>query len=71
MNTDHSLIPLTDIEKRYFLMQENNDVREATELGRQDNSYVILTLRKSPYITKVTRSYKKISQLMSELGGFV
>ncbi|EGR33386.1 hypothetical protein IMG5_054760 [Ichthyophthirius multifiliis] len=71
VRTDHSLIPIKDVEQRFFLVQENNDVREASELGRSDGKYVVLTLRKSPYITIIQRNYKKISQLMSELGGFV
>ncbi|EGR29607.1 hypothetical protein IMG5_152080 [Ichthyophthirius multifiliis] len=71
VNTDQSLIPFKKIESQFFLTQESNDIRETTELGREDTAFVTLTLRKSPYVTKINRSFKKISQLMSELGGFI
>lgn len=54
-----------------MLTQENYDIREITELSRKDNTFAILTIRLSPYITVINRSYKKVSSLLSELGGFI
>ncbi|EGR27940.1 hypothetical protein IMG5_186260 [Ichthyophthirius multifiliis] len=71
VENDESLLPFVDIQQRNFLIQENNDQHETIELERKDGKYVVATFRKSPYVTKISRQYKKLSQLMSELGGFV
>ncbi|EAR89543.2 transmembrane protein, putative (macronuclear) [Tetrahymena thermophila SB210] len=69
--TDQSLLPISDFDDIKFLTQENNDVRETTQLFRIDDKFVTLTLRMSPYVSVINRQYKKASQLLSELGGFI
>ncbi|KAL4470305.1 hypothetical protein ABPG74_011916 [Tetrahymena malaccensis] len=69
--TDQSLLPISDYLDIKFLTQENNDVRETTQLFRSDDKFVTLTLRMSPYVSVINRQYKKASQLLSELGGFI
>ncbi|KAL4502399.1 hypothetical protein ABPG72_011986 [Tetrahymena utriculariae] len=69
--TDQSLLPISDFIDIKFLTQENNDVRETTQLFRNDDKFVTLTLRMSPYVSVINRQYKKASQLLSELGGFI
>ncbi|EAR89544.2 transmembrane protein, putative (macronuclear) [Tetrahymena thermophila SB210] len=53
-----------------FPIQQSNDYREITELGRSDGRFAVLTVRLNPYVTEINRSYKKFTELLSELGGF-
>ncbi|KAL4502398.1 hypothetical protein ABPG72_011985 [Tetrahymena utriculariae] len=59
-------------DKRYyqFPIQQNNDYREITELGRSDERFAVLAVRLNPYVTEINRSFKKFTELLSELGGF-
>ncbi|EAR89545.2 transmembrane protein, putative (macronuclear) [Tetrahymena thermophila SB210] len=66
---DMSLLPTTDNKYFKFLTQENNDILQTTELSRQDGVFVSLTIRLSPYVTSIDRSYQKLTQFLSELGG--
>ncbi|KAL4470302.1 hypothetical protein ABPG74_011913 [Tetrahymena malaccensis] len=68
---DMSLLPTNDNKYFKFLSQENNDILETIQLSRQDGVFVSLTLRLSPYVTSINRSYQKLTQFLSELGGLV
>ncbi|KAL4470304.1 hypothetical protein ABPG74_011915 [Tetrahymena malaccensis] len=67
---DESIFFGSDKRIYQFPIQQNNDYREITELGRSDGSFAVLTVRLNPNVTEINRSFKKFTELLSELGGF-
>ncbi|EWS75966.1 transmembrane protein, putative (macronuclear) [Tetrahymena thermophila SB210] len=66
---DESIFFNHDFSLFKFPIQQNNDYREITELGRKDDTYVVLTIRLNPQVTQINRSYQKFTELLSKLGG--
>ncbi|KAL4470303.1 hypothetical protein ABPG74_011914 [Tetrahymena malaccensis] len=66
---DESIFFSNDFSLFKFPIQQSNDYREITELGRQDDNFVVLTIRLNPQVTQINRSYQKFTELLSKLGG--
>ncbi|CAD8049224.1 unnamed protein product [Paramecium primaurelia] len=73
INTDESLVPVFDDEQiENVFTKEPADFRDITTLGSPtDKQYIALYFRRSPYTKYITRSFQKVDDLLSYLGGFV
>ncbi|CAD8075085.1 unnamed protein product [Paramecium primaurelia] len=70
VESDQSLTPFQQITKDQFYILDQSEVRERVDFYKEDNVEVAtIFLRKSPYKTQIYRSYLKIDDLLSNLGG--
>ncbi|CAK56773.1 unnamed protein product (macronuclear) [Paramecium tetraurelia] len=67
---DLSLTPFSDIELSKFYILDQSEMKERIEYhSKTSNDIATLFFRKSPYKTTIYRSYLKIDELLSNLGG--
>ncbi|CAD8174953.1 unnamed protein product [Paramecium pentaurelia] len=67
---DLSLTPFSDIQLSKFYILDQSEVKERLEFkSKSSNDIATIFFRKSPYKTTVYRSYLKIDELLSNLGG--
>ncbi|CAD8077606.1 unnamed protein product [Paramecium primaurelia] len=67
---DLSLTPFSDIELSKFYILDQSEMKERIEFqSKNSNDIATIFFRKSPYKTTVYRSYLKIDELLSNLGG--
>ncbi|CAD8161635.1 unnamed protein product [Paramecium pentaurelia] len=70
VESDQSLTPFQSITKEKFYILDQSEIRERVEFYKEGNLEVAsIFLRKSPYKTQIYRSYLKIDNLLSNLGG--
>ncbi|CAD8168722.1 unnamed protein product [Paramecium pentaurelia] len=70
VESDQSLTPFQQITQDQFYILDQSEVRERVDFYKEDNVEVAtIFLRKSPYKTQIYRSYLKIDNLLSNLGG--
>ncbi|CAD8081454.1 unnamed protein product [Paramecium sonneborni] len=70
VESDQSLTPFQQITKEKFYLLDQSEIRERVEFYKEGNVEIAsIILRKSPYKTEIFRSYLKIDNLLSNLGG--
>ncbi|CAD8149916.1 unnamed protein product [Paramecium octaurelia] len=70
VESDQSLTPFQSITSEKFYILDQSEIRERVEFYKEGNLEVAsIFLRKSPYKTQIFRSYLKIDNLLSNLGG--
>ncbi|EGR32791.1 hypothetical protein IMG5_070730 [Ichthyophthirius multifiliis] len=71
IQTDESLTPYQNIYNENIELYELNDMKTTTELDNNTNTYIQIYLRASQIYKIYQRSYQKISDMLSHLGGFI
>ncbi|CAD8100395.1 unnamed protein product [Paramecium primaurelia] len=67
---DESLLPFSDIQEDTVFLIDQSDIKEMSDIGTTlDASYATFNFRLNPFKTKFTRSYQKVDELLSNLGG--
>ncbi|CAD8116559.1 unnamed protein product [Paramecium sonneborni] len=67
---DESLLPFSDIQEDNVFLIDQSDLKEMSDIGTYlDTSYATFNFRLNPFKTQFTRSYQKIDELLSNLGG--
>ncbi|CAK92691.1 unnamed protein product (macronuclear) [Paramecium tetraurelia] len=74
---DESLLPFryqsqlsSDIQEDTVFLIDQSDIKEMSDIGTTlDASYATFNFRLNPFKTKFTRSFQKIDELLSNLGG--
>ncbi|EAS00224.3 transmembrane protein, putative (macronuclear) [Tetrahymena thermophila SB210] len=69
IDTDQSLMPQQDIEQNIFPYYSPRDFREQIEAGSPDQ-YAVFYFRRSSISNTYKRSFQKIDDLISYIGGF-
>ncbi|KAL4426621.1 hypothetical protein ABPG74_003084 [Tetrahymena malaccensis] len=71
LTSDVSLWPQDSIVNDSIFSYQTGDMQQTVELGRNDDKYAVLYVRRSPFDQKIQRRFQKISEFMSTLGGFI
>ncbi|KAL4429872.1 hypothetical protein ABPG74_022895 [Tetrahymena malaccensis] len=69
INTDESLIPVSDITSEKYSVYQNNDYTESFSVGNFTNFCDIYFIR-SFFTTTFNRQYLKVDEVISYIGGF-
>ncbi|CAD8084663.1 unnamed protein product [Paramecium sonneborni] len=70
VQNDLSLTPFSDIALSKFYILDQSEIKERIEFqSKTSNDIAAIYFRKSPYKTSIYRSYLKIDELLSNLGG--
>ncbi|EAR83848.2 transmembrane protein, putative (macronuclear) [Tetrahymena thermophila SB210] len=69
INTDQSLIPVSDINQESYTIYQNNDYTQSFQVGNFTNYCDIYFIR-SFFTTTYNRQYLKVDEVISYIGGF-
>ncbi|KAL4479909.1 hypothetical protein ABPG74_020425 [Tetrahymena malaccensis] len=70
IETDQSLIPFKDIQNESYLLYSFGNLRQQYVLGYQPVIYADFFIRKDSMTYTYSRSFTKISEILSYIGGF-
>ncbi|KAL4509333.1 hypothetical protein ABPG72_018264 [Tetrahymena utriculariae] len=70
VNTDQSLIPFQDMQSQSYLHYSFGNLRQQYTIGNQQVVYADFYIRKDSMIYTYNRSFTKISEILSYIGGF-
>ncbi|KAL4481553.1 hypothetical protein ABPG74_007642 [Tetrahymena malaccensis] len=70
IQTDQSLLPFPSIKNQTIINFQAGNFRPQYTFGQVGDVFADFFIRKDPFVYKINRSFQKISQIISYIGGF-